>query len=293
MLNHILRVGDRVRMKGVPNGTLGTIAGRERIHGYIQNRYPVDENRLSGIYSFDSSPIVLWDEYPDGVDPMDPEYSKVAAWNLEPADSFVAEFEERYRTEWPVRLADGSFNKDFNMSKTSDLLDRYERTGDVPETPFWELDIVGFEGQRYRIRSIDYNRWGPEKAHCYSMEEISDKNEYMNSGSTTVEPNELFLIERGNLWKELHGEPTHFHTLEEEISFEYGMGRSTEVRNLENDRYQWSLEEVLKAIEDDIVDGFTDGSVLFSAYRARRFENRDVGERLRKKTLARFNRLMM
>ncbi len=305
MLESILRAGDRVRMKmdsearsygrkGVTDGTLGTVTGRKRVEGIIENRYPL-YSREPGIYARDTVILVTWDKYPKGVDPTDQEYNCVSAISLEPADTFYKEYQARYAKEWAVRLPNGELNPNFDTIKERDRLDNLERIGDLPETKFWELDIVSWKGKRYRIHSISYNGWGPEKRHCYSMEEVDENNVYKRNGSLTVEPRELILIERGNVWREGHGEPLVFHSLEEEIRFAINMGRANEVRNPKNDLYSWSLEEVLQAIRDDIVDGFTGSTGLFSDQKrlsARRFEDRNLGERIRQKTLDGFSTIL-
>lgn len=302
MLNHVLKAGDRVRMKmnhdtrtwttkNVPDGTLGTITGRHRVSGVIENRYPVSTFRQEGIYSIDGSIIVLWDEYPEDVDPTHPDIIRVSATDLEPADTFFEEYQKRLKDLWPVNLEDGSHNKDFCIIKEGYRLDNLERTDDLPETPFWELDIVGHEGRRYVIRSIDYFRWGEEKSHCYLMEEIDEHNVYLRNGSATVDPKELILIERGNLWKERHGEPLKFTSLELEIEFEIGMGRAVSLRNPTNGLYRWTEEEALQAIKDDIADGFKISSGMFGGSQyitVARFENRVLGEKIRKTTLSGF-----
>jgi hypothetical protein len=302
MFDHIIRQGDRVCMnmneeardwgrKGVPNGTLGTVAGRFRATDIIEHRYP-RYNREPGVYSTDGVPLIVWDQYPDGVDPMDPDYTRVGATDLNPADSFLDEYNQRYKTEWPVRLSNGQYNIDFDMTATADKLDNRERTGDLPETPFWELDIVEHNGCRYQIRSISYNAWGPERRHCYSMEGVDENNVYDRGGSHTVEPDELTLLERGNVWKEHHGEHLVFHSIEEEARYATAMGRAPEVRNPKDNLYNWTLDEVLDAIRNDIVDGFTNGTMMFSDRRkisAMRFKDRNLGERVRQQTLKGFD----
>jgi len=300
MLNHILRAGDRVRMrmssdsrgfgvKGVEDGTLGTVTGRYRAHGIIVARYPKSSFREPGVYSIDGTIMVKWDEYPNPLDAISDDFNRVPAVWLEPADSFRKEYKERYATEWPVRLANGEYDPDFNILKEGDKLDNIERTGDLPETPFWELDIVFYQGKRYRIHHIDYNQWGPERRHCYSMEEVDENNVYMRSGMTTVEPDDLTLVERGNVWKEAHGEPLSFHSLEEQTSFEINMGRSDEVRNPLTNLYHWTKEDVLQALRDGIVDGFHVGDTFDKRITARKYHNKEFGDKLRHATLVGFD----
>ncbi len=302
MLDHLIRKGDRVRMKmdtedrhyhkAVKNGTLGTVIGRRRIYGLIERRYPRSLYREPGVYARDTHPIVVWDKYPEGVDPNDTDYPHVEGIFLEPADSFLEEYELRRKTEWPVRHPNGETNIAFCTIKNGDLLSNMERTGDLPETAFWELDIVSWKNRRYRVLSVDYFRWGPGKQHCYRIEEVDDNNVYLRNGSLTCDPDQLSLIERGNVWREFHGEPTRFHSFEEETSFEINMGRSTAVRNLSDNRYVWTLEQVLEAIDKDIVDGFFLEKSFFISEKhisALRFTNREFGERMRQKVIEGFS----
>jgi len=301
MLNHILRQGDRVRMrmssdsrsygqKGVPDGTLGTVAGRDRSPEFYEHRYPVSPYIEPGVYTKDTQPIVIWDEYPDGVDPMDPEYARVSAIWLEPADTFFKEYNLRAEKEWPVRLPNGDVNPDFCIIKDGHRLDHLERVGDLPETDFWEQDLVSWHGQRYQIRRINYDRWGPEKLHCYEMEEVDENNVYRQNGSTTVEPSELELIERGNVWRFHHGEEPIFHSLSQEISFAIGMNQTETVRNPSCNLYMWTMNEIHEGLKSGIVDGFMDPSYLKNLNRFTysdliRYKNRDLGERIRQSTL--------
>lgn len=304
MLNHLLRQGDLVIMqmdkesrgwgrKGVADGTIGTITGRTRAEGIVEARYPRSPFREPGVYSLDGAPIVLWESYPDGVDPTDPDYARVSATDIKPAPDFEEEWQLRYKTEWPVRLEDGSCNPDFCIIKDGYRLDNMERTGELPETPFWELDLVSHQRRTYRIRSIDYNRWGPDKLHCYDMEEVDQDGAYLRNGTLTVDPNHLELVSRGNVWREAHGQTLVFRSLREEAAFASGMGQREEVRNPKSGLYDWTLEEVLAAIEDGLVDGFHNATIPFNwnaTISAVRFTDRDLGERLRAETLKGFKR---
>jgi hypothetical protein len=305
MLEYILKAGDRVRMnmladtrqwvpKTIPNGTLGTIIGKSRVEGIIVNRYPVSIDESEGIYSQDGVLFVKWDEYPEGMDPDDPHHLKVQAVHLDAADSFFKEYNQRSEELWPVRLPNGELNPDFDMTKTRNALTNRVRTGDLPETPFWELDIVGYQNRRYRITHIEYFRWGPDKEHCYSMEEIDDNGVYMRNGSANVDPNHLVLLERGNLWRERHGEPVVFRNLEEEISFETGVGRARDLRNPKTKLYSWTKDEALQSLKDGIGHGFAVRNGLFGSGPYEMvvvFDNPDLAERVRRTTLAGFGML--
>lgn len=299
VMGKLLRTGDRVRMKmdpesrpyfpkAVPDGTEGTVVGKYRATGIIEARYPI-LCRKPGVYELDGVAWIQWDSYPEGVDPEDEDVRRGSDQHLEAAPSFVDEYNRRYKEEWPVRNEDGSYNMDFDMTATTDRLENRVRVGDLPETPFYELDLVEYQGTRYLIRRINYNHWGPDKRHCYEMSELNEEGRPI--GSTTVEPNDLTLIERGNVWKFYHNEPLSFKSLDEEASFAKGIGKSTEVRNPKDGFYSWTLEEVLEAIRVGIVDGFYMSQGFFGVQPsivAQRFEDRDLGERVLAETLKGF-----
>ena len=107
-------------------------------------------------------------------------------------------------------------------------------------------------------------------------------------GTTSVNESELELVSRGNVWKYFNGEKPEFSSFEDEVRFFSDLGHTKEVRNPANDLYRWSKEEVLKAIQEGIVDGMTGGSGLFGGgtrISAITFKDRELGKRVSESTL--------
>ncbi len=126
------------------------------------------------------------------------------------------------------------------------------------------------------------------------MEEIDDNGVYMRNGSLTVDPSHLVLIERGNLWRERHGESVTFRGLEEEISFETGMGRAHDLRNPKTKLCSWTKDEALQALKDGVGHGFAVRNGFFGSGPHEMvvvFDNPELAERVRKTTLAGFGML--
>jgi hypothetical protein len=80
-----------------------------------------------------------------------------------------------------------------------------------------------------------------------------------------------------------------FEDLREEAAFYNSIGQSEEVRNPANGVYAWTIEEALEAVKSGLADGLSVGGGLFGASPklfAKRFNNREFGERLRAHTIA-------
>lgn len=308
MLSHILKAGDRVAMKmdqesrswgtkGVPDGTRGTITGRYRSHGIIENRYPRSHFREAGVYSRDTTILVEWDDYSQGGHYGDPDYDRVSSSDLIPIEGFIVEYEARSKELWPVRLPNGEYNPDFCIIKRGYELDNLERTGDLPETTFWEQDLVtdtnDLSGQLYRIVRINYNTWGPTKLHCYDMREVDKDGRDLRSGQLSINPTDLKLYERGNVWRELHGEKPVFRDIEDEADHERGMGRYNEVRNPDTLVYSWTIEEAFKALNAGTIDIATMSGSPFSPFANRsvsavKFTNEEFSDRIRNHVLTKW-----
>lgn len=164
------------------------------------------------------------------------------------------------------------------------------RLRDLPETKFWEWDIVecpGFEeGTQFRIEGIEWY-WKEEgQEFTYRLTPHPD------GGYTTyASESQLVMVERGKVWRHFHGEPNTFADLQDECRFAKALGEYDEVRNPANNLYKWTLAEILEAIRQDIVDGFSLDTVPFSGsttHTTHRFRNRDLGKRVQAATLEGF-----
>lgn len=173
---------------------------------------------------------------------------------------------------------------------------------DLPETPFWEGDFVRVHGRSAvtsllsevtpdrdpdvrQIIGIDYH-YLTERTQIgtkYPAYRISNK---LGAGwGTSASEDDMVLVERGPVWKFYHDEPITFGDINEEAQFFELLGHTEEVRNPANGLYKWTKEEVLDAIRNGLVHGFSGSGLLISA---KRFKNEDLGRRVAQATLEGF-----
>ncbi len=277
--------------KGPPNETKGTLVGYTRATVY-EGRTGVGRFfREAGVYERDGAPLVLWEkEVPNLI----PELASIH--DLEFADPEVG---AKRRAEYHALP-----ESDFSLRR--DLADHTVRIGDLPETKFWEGDIVNVPvGHDFynpdfllRVTSIQFY-WVKDdvpadpRGMCYQVEFIHARtHEYARGGSTYLHDDILTLVERGPVWKEEHGEPLIFASLMEEANFHNSVGRTTEIRNPSSKLYSWTKDEALDAIRIGIADSMSIGPLMFNpgktSISVRRFKDRDVGERVRAATMEGF-----
>lgn len=203
---------------------------------------------------------------------------------------------EKRQTERMLRI---DANPDISMTLQEST---YIRA--LPKMKFWEWDVVrlndtvrrisGFEGVLV-IRNIHYH---DIDALCndkktlmplYDVEGIEG-----GTGSMCFRASELDLVRRGNIWLHYHKKPITFASIEEEAILHKAIGQYKEIRNPKHQLYSWSKDEVLEAIEKDMVDGFSMGVIPFTfgnrSISAVRFIDRDLGNRIRQATLKGFGR---
>lgn len=182
----------------------------------------------------------------------------------------------RHQQEWPSGWRDKEFLRD------------------LPETPFWEGDIVrvsSSDNRQLQIVSIDYANLA-EKTQLggkYPAYRVSDS---LGAGwHTSASEDDMVLIERGPVWKLFHDEPVTFGSLVEEAQFFQQIGHFEEVPNPRNGLYSWTREEALEAIRAGIIHGFSLSGAflgLSSSIRAIRFTDEDLGKRVAQATLEGF-----
>ena len=163
---------------------------------------------------------------------------------------------------------------------------------ELPETPFWEGDIVRvrMDGPEYYVVvHIDYanlaaaTAQGPHPAYRI--------RHHVFGHELTVAADDVLLFERGRVWKFFHDEPITFRDLKEEAEFFDRLGHTDEVRNPASGLYAWAINEVLAAIRDGIAHGFTVSSGFFGTgpgISGKRFRNAELGARVAAATLAGF-----
>jgi len=170
------------------------------------------------------------------------------------------------------------------------------RLGDLPETKFWEQDKVRVrfshdDGSEHEmvIGRIDYcqmhkrrddgSLWPFYNVWCMEGRQISAEESWIK------------LIERGNVWKYYNNQSLKFADLKEEVDFFQLVGQTKKIRNPKNNLDSWTKEEVLDAIKNGIVHGFSVSSGFFGSgpnINAQRFKDEELGKRVAKATLEGF-----
>ena len=265
----LLEVGDEVSFKidpeirawtsvydTVPDGTKGVVCGFDYSVFYVP-RVPAGEDD-PGVYHRRGA-VSVWLE--DG--------------RIIPGNRYVTmtDQDEERRRDVAMRGADGV------------LCVPQVRLGDLPETRFWELDKVqvrfpGATVSQMVVAGISYQNMHSTRddGSPWPFYEVQ-----YAGGRIHVMESELELIERGNLWRYYHGEKLVFTSLREEAGFFQLIGQTESVRNPANNSYSWTEEEVLKAIEDGLVHGFSVSPGLFGSgphIDALCFRNKNLGARV-------------
>ncbi len=176
------------------------------------------------------------------------------------------------------------------------------RIADLPETPFWEGDVVrsiiGTEDylqKRHIIVGIDYA--DEIQFSRYQTVEIGGKNQHSTSnGSRSIE-----MVNRGNLWKMEHGEPMEFASIEKEAEFykslrmshklsywvsEMGSGSSRMSEPNSSDEYEFA--QAIKKLKDCTADRIIMKDKSKVTFVLIKYENQEFGDRMRAHTLAKF-----
>jgi len=268
MLSSQLRVGDRVVMqmdnearvwgrRGVADGTEGTILSKTRILSYRERIGYLC--REQGVYEQDGVAVVSWD---NGVTENSDGYSICLIDKQED--------DRRYQEEYASLLKEDNYNDLQNK-----LVNR-SYVGPLPDTKFWEGDEVWVQQQTAKER-LTYT-WVIQSIQYYMEQMHRDID--------------MHLVKRGVIYNHYRHLPVTFYSLEEEIKFDFMLDRVREVRNPSTQNFSWTKDDILAAVKAGVADGFNVAQGFFGAppsIRAQRFENRDLGERVRAKTLAGFN----
>jgi len=275
-------------------GTIGVCVRPGRYRNYVA-RYNSYSNKVPGIYENDGNWMVLWAGATEEVN--------VDTYNCEVAPESKEHYDLRKQGLWadPIHK-----NKTITMHIQEDHLRRTIRIGDLPETKFWEGDIVrpvngghvyhGDNIAERRIYNIDY-RWAEDtNTHhqgegSYDIDWVYPNGEYAGCGSSHAWDSDMELVRRGNVWKYFNNEPLSFRDIREEVGFMHGIRQVVEVRNPENNLYSWDKDSALKAIQDGIADHFKLMNGLFGAGSREsvyKCLDLDLGARVRKATLEGF-----
>ncbi len=280
MIGEVLQVGDKVvinihdenwnwgyRPVKEQKGTVAEVTGFSEItHSRVQNL-----GREPGVYVNH-----CW-VYLKGIE------NSIGSFNLELQD------EEEYKRRV----------KEWREDKT-----QKKKIRDLPEMKFWEGDVANVnwgatrspwkDEVEYKVARINYEYLDQKRNDGSPMPEYTITPASGGCGEVAVNESTMTLISRGNVWKYFNGEKVVFSDLNEEASFFSGLGHTDEVRNPANNLYSWTLEEVIQAVRDGIVDWLSVGNSLFSGelrHDAKRFRDRELGERVRQATIEGFKDL--
>jgi len=172
---------------------------------------------------------------------------------------------------------------------------------ELPETPFWEGDVVEVTNPKLIqmtkgypsivVVSIEYSQLNDKtnNGSKWPAYRISDK--LMAGWYTYASEDDLKLLERGDIWKYYHKQPISFENIQKEAEFFSMLGHTDEVRNPANELYSWTKDQVLEAIQNGLVHGFAMASGFFGTsprVTAIRFRDEELGKRVASATLEGF-----
>jgi hypothetical protein len=175
---------------------------------------------------------------------------------------------------------------------------------DLPETRFIEGDVVtspsllehcsGFQDGEAIIAQVNYKDIGKfctDGVTPIGLYSISPEPRSWTQHVPHRDEVQLTLVHRGNVWKYRHGEDIVWKDDEEQAEFYNQLGLTTEIRNPSTDMYLWTKEEAVQALKDGIGDCICVGNGFFGSgphTSVKRFNDRELGERIRKQTLVGF-----
>lgn len=125
-----------------------------------------------------------------------------------------------------------------------------ERVGDLPETPFWEWDLVEiYDGRKGMVSTIGYG----------DLEASPDEPAYWVTFPDTgngegFHAHALTLVERGDVWRHYHGEEIDFESAADEAALHHTLSLVTSVINRETRRFGFSWGEAVQALRNGEAD---------------------------------------
>lgn len=287
-LEKFMQLGDRVIVNVNPerrewtdvkyvDGTIGTVVGFKQYDDYAR-RVP-NFGTPPGIYSRRGVPLIRFEDRTGG-------YIQASDLAFEDPTLKAKRVEERQ--------ARGGMDTDEEFSNTT-------RIGDLPDTPFWEMDIVTVHSEHWggnfgaaiqecdtpavlKVDSINYDDRNGEHTYSVSGRYASGHT----TGQIRADKKELKLVERGNVWRHYNNEALIFADLKEEISFAGTLNKIQTLRNPLRDKYLWTLAEALAAIREDRADALSVLPGFFGGHKrieVKRFDDRELGSRVRAESL--------
>lgn len=282
--------------KGPPDGATGVLVCRTRHKEYV-GRFGHDRYFSEpGVYERDGTWVIRMDDPSHGTAEFNGIKTSlhIGSSDFEVHPDSRQEYDRRAEELWHIPV---NREKTIGFHAQQCVLDNRVRLSELPVTEAWELDTVipdealgdDLKDYRFVVSRIDYHRFD---FIYYDVDAFDADGK--KCFSTGFRANQIKEVVRGNLWKREHGETMTFASIEEEAALARGLGQFKEVTNPESGLYSWTLDQCLAAVKNDLVDCMALGNLPFSSGRrinAYRFEDRDLGERLRQHTLIGFDRL--
>ncbi len=196
-----------------------------------------------------------------------------------------------------VRPSDGgqSVLVPLNLGSLHEIVDINIRIADLPETPFWEGDIVKNQCQassRWVIKCIEYHS---DCKHIYHLQTPSD------AGTGHAFDSTLTLVARGNLWKLDHGEPLVFASIEDEAKFYKSLGMSRKVCQSVDQTHaraagfvdfhtteEWDFKSAISCLHEGRGDAIKVKDRKNMTFVVIKYDLEEFGGRMRTHTLAKF-----
>ncbi len=113
----------------------------------------------------------------------------------------------------------------FNLGSKSKIADIHVRIRDLPETPFWEGDVVSFAPEVCTDPRSAEERFVVESIY-YAVTPMQVSMRSLSGFSAGGPLSAMRLIERGRIWKFEHCEPLNFSDIEAEAKFFQKLGMS-------------------------------------------------------------------
>lgn len=268
ILSFNCRIGDKIVMavrsdddgytkRTVRNGTKGVIVGFHR-RKYYEPLFGFF--RPPGLYEVNGQPIVEWE---GGVFDT-PSCHDIIILTSRENDPIP---QDEYRKAFETRV----------------------RIGDLPETPFYPLDRVEWydDGQILAgtVSMVEYMDMNAKWDNGRQIPWIEIKLD--GSGSVRVDPDELRLLLRGNVYYWYHDKSKlGFASIEEEAHLHKGLGLYDQIINPKTGNYHWPKEDVLGGLQTGIIDVINHHSMFGAqAFHGLKFRDQRLSDRLRAKSL--------
>lgn len=175
------------------------------------------------------------------------------------------------------------------------------RLRDLPETAFWEEDVVVepeicrmWNVKELHVVGIDYAMLTHKRDDGSPMPiyRLSD-DETGGMSTSSRDETKIKLVRRGNVWRYFHGEKPKFADLKAEAKFFDSLGHTTEIRNPKNELYSWTKDEVLEAIQNGLGHSMSVDRGFFGMsdtlhHRVIKFNDPELGARVAEATLEGF-----